>query len=215
MKKNITLSLLALAILMALSCKNERREPEGGSETEKSVLRVPTKKDTVLLKDQKNKTMQRVGGDNLDMSFIGKTTQDLNQYNFHECFGAIIGQKSEKGKYAIAQYPATVADCQNGKSKITLEKFIQYVAGGKANFEIKDELSVINKYPEKCYVTIFEKLTEDEPKKHYLIEHEGNSNPILTKIDQMWEVSIQHEKFIKIAIPKDFTCQNPYYADGI
>ncbi len=217
MGKNSILFIPTLIILVALSCRNES-ESKSRLNSPHFVIRDRIPQDTVQIElpSANIKAMSELKlQSRLESSFIGKTTQDLNSYHLQECLGVIIEQQTELGKYGVAQYSARVNDCRHGKSKITLEKFIRYFPDGKADFQIKDELTVNSNYPEKCYSTIYLKMLEDGPKQFFLIEHEDNSKPLLTRIYKMWEVNIVQERFIKRAIPKNFTCLNPNYADGI
>ncbi|WP_333863206.1 hypothetical protein [Sphingobacterium sp.] len=217
MRKNNILIILTLIPIMALSCRNES-ESKSGLASPHFVTRERIPQDTVQIElPRANKSgpngLERQSS--FESSFLGKTTQDLNSYHLQECLGVIIEQQTDSGKYGVAQYSARVNDCRHGKSKITLEKFIRYFPDGKADFQIMDELTVNSNYPEKCYSTIYLKMLEDGSKQFFLIEHEDNSKPILTKIYKMWEVNIVQERFIERAIPKNFTCLNPNYADGI
>lgn len=217
MRKNNILIILILIPIMALSCRNES-ESKSGLASPHFVTRKRIPQDTVQIElPRANKSgpngLERQSS--FESSFLGKTTQDLNSYHLQECLGVIIEQQTDSGKYGVAQYSARVNDCRHGKSKITLEKFIRYFPDGKADFQIMDELTVNSNYPEKCYSTIYLKMLEDGSKQFFLIEHEDNSKPILTKIYKMWEVNIVQERFIERAIPKNFTCLNPNYADGI
>lgn len=217
MRKNNILIILILIPIMALSCRNES-ESKSGLASPHFVTRKRIPQDTVQIElPRANKSgpngLERQSS--FESSFLGKTTQDLNSYHLQECLGVIIEQQTDSGKYGVAQYSARVNDCRHGKSKITLEKFIRYFPDGKADFQIMDELTVNSNYPEKCYSTIYLKMLEDGSKQFFLIEHEDNSKPILTKIYKMWEVNIVLERFIERAIPKNFTCLNPNYADGI
>lgn len=174
-------------------------------------------RDSIVKEDKTNKIDTKnfqIDKDNLDISFVGKTTQELNKYNLDECFGGIIDDKLESTKYAVAKYSLNRENCWTGKSKITLEKFNNYYNEGKANFVIKDELLVSSKFPEKCYSTIVIELN-NEPESDYLIEFEDNSEEVLTKIHKIWKIDLSKLKFIKIEKPKNFTCYNPNYADGI
>ncbi|WP_264530287.1 hypothetical protein [Flavobacterium sp. N502540] len=159
-------------------------------------------------------TAQVIYKDSLDISFIGRTTKELNKYNFHICFGAMIEEYSENEKYAVSEYSLKVGNCRNGKSKITIEQFINYYDEVKANFVIKDELIVRSSYPKKCYSTITLKLENREESK-YLMEYEDNSKAILTNIHKLWEINLNEMKFIEIETPKNFKCNNPGFADGI
>lgn len=217
MRKNNILIILILIPIMALSCRNES-ESKSGLASPHFVTRKRIPQDTVQIElPRANKSgpngLERQSS--FESSFLGKTTQDLNSYHLQECLGVIIEQQTDSGKYGVAQYSARVNDCRHGKSKITLEKFIRYFPDGKADFQMMDELTVNSNYPEKCYSTIYLKMLEDGSKQFFLIEHEDNSKPILTKIYKMWEVNIVLERFIERAIPKNFTCLNPNYADGI
>lgn len=217
MRKNNILIILTLIPIISLSCRNES-ESKSGLASPHFVTRKRIPQDTVQIElPRANKSgpngLERQSS--FESSFLGKTTQDLNSYHLQECLGVIIEQQTDSGKYGVAQYSARVNDCRHGKSKITLEKFIRYFPDGKADFQIMDELTVNSNYPEKCYSTIYLKMLEDGSKQFFLIEHEDNSKPILTKIYKMWEVNIVLERFIERAIPKNFTCLNPNYADGI
>jgi hypothetical protein len=217
MQKNNILITLALAILTALSCRNES-ESKSRLSSQHFAIKDRLPQDTVqieLPRKNKNEMSDLKHQSSLNKSFVGKTTQDLNTYHLQECLGVIIEHQTDFGKYGIAQYAARVNDCRHGKSKITLEKFIRYFPDGKADFQVKDELTVTSNCPEKCYSTIYLKMLENGSKQFFLIEHEDNSKTILTKIYKMWEVNIVQERFIERAIPKNFTCLNPNYADGI
>jgi hypothetical protein len=70
----------------------------------------------------------------------------------------MIKEYAENEKYAVSAYSLKGGNCRNGKSKITIEKFINYYGQGKANFLIKDELIIRSNYPKKCYSTIIFKI---------------------------------------------------------
>ncbi|MDR0266154.1 MAG: hypothetical protein LBJ04_23280 [Sphingobacterium sp.] len=217
MRKNNILIILTLIPMMALSCRNES-ESKSGLTSPHFVTREKIPQDTAqieLSRANKSGANELECHSSFESSFLGKTTQDLNSYHLQECLGVIIEQETDSGKYGVAQYSARVNDCRHGKSKITLEKFIRYFPDGKASFQIMDELTVNSNCPEKCYSTIYLKMLENVSKQFFLIEHEDNSKPILTKIYKMWEVNIVQKRFIERAIPKNFTCLNPNYADGI
>ena len=150
----------------------------------------------------------------LDMTFVGKTTQELDKYNFHVCFGQMIGEEIVDEKYAVSAYSLNVENCLNGKNKITLEKFKSYYDKGKADFIIKDELLMNTKYPQNSYAVVLLKL-DDQPKNQYLIEYEDNSKEIITNIHKMWKIDLSIMKFVEIEKPTNFKCPNPYYNDGL
>ena len=217
MQKNCTLIILLLTMMMTLSCGNEKEPKSGKNSPQSTKIEIPTQ-DTGQIQHpdaNMNETKELKVHDSLDISFLGKTTEDLNKYHLQECFGVVIEQQTDLGKYGVAQYSALVDNCRHGKSKITLEKVIQYFPDGKAGFQIKDELTVNSNYPKKCYSPIYLKLRDDKSKRIYLIEYEDNSEPVLTKVSKIWEINIKQEKFIERSISKNFICQNPNYADGV
>ena len=175
MRKNMIFSILTVMILTILSCKN-------GKKDELEIKKVTEQKPSQFPKTEKITTTQIHRQDSLDITFIGKTTQELDKFNFHECFGVMIEGKSETEKYAVSESSLNIDNCRNGKSKIFLGKFRNYYDQGKANFEIKDELIVNSNYPKKCYSDVVLKLAKDRSEKNYLIEYEDNSKPLLTKI---------------------------------
>jgi hypothetical protein len=103
-------------------------------------------------------TAQIISKDSLGIYFIGKTTQELNKYNFHVCFERMIEEYSENEKYAVSAYFLKVGNCRNGKSKITIEHFINYYDEVKANFVIKDELIVLSSYLKKMLFNNYFKI---------------------------------------------------------
>ncbi len=153
--------------------------------------------------------------DRLDRAFVGKTTQELNQYNLHTCLGSMLEDESENDKYAMAIFSLNRDNCQHGKNKIVLEKFMHYYEQGKANFVIRDELIVISDYPKRCYSNVRLKLDHQKQERNYLIEYEDNAKPMLEKIHKLWEIDLEKEKFKEIALPKNLKCYNPDYAEGI
>ena len=207
--KSISYIFFLLLIAM-LSCQNDKKE---NLKNKKAIYQKPSHSQEI--ENEKTKLSQTIKKDSLDITFIGKTTQDLNQFNFHECFGVMIEGKSEAEKYAISQHSLVIDNCRNGRSKIFLKKFRNYYDQGKANFEIKDEMIVYSNYPKKCYSNIVLKLTENKSEKNYLIEYEDNSKPVLTNVYKLWEVDLDKEKFIEVNVPKNFKSNNPEYADGI
>ena len=218
MTKSIIRIIFILSTLTILSCQNgKNEEPENGKNNGQPKIKAEEVKSTIFpqTENKKDETIQITKKDSLDITFIGKTTQELYKYNFHECWGGIIESESEKEKYAVSEYSLNIDNCRNGKSKLFLEKFKNYYDQGKANFEIKDELIVTSNYPKKCYSTIVQKLGDSNYEKNYLIEYEDNSKEILTKINKLWEIDLRKEKFIQVEIPKNFKCNNPDYADGI
>jgi hypothetical protein len=183
--------------------------------TNEKLVAIPLTKDSTMKKelpikiDTQNPQIKK---DSLDISFVGKTTQELDKFNLHVCFGGIIEGDLENEKYAVSDYSLIIDNCRDGKNKITLEKFSNYYENGKANFIIKDEILVNSKYPEKCYSKIILELN-NEPKNHYLIEYEDNSKEFLTNIHKIWKIDLEQMKFIKIEKPKNFKCNNPDYTD--
>ena len=207
MKKSIYILLFGLILI--LSCK-ENQNKQGVSKINQNKKSITIKKNRDLKLNLKIEKI--INKDSLDISFVGKKTQDLNKYNFHCCFGGLLYDKEKK--YAISAYSLTVGNCRNGKSKIILEKFIDYFDNGKANFEIKDEFVVNSSYPKKCFSTVVLKINNN-PESNYLIEYEDNSKEILTIIHKIWKIDLEKLKFIEIEKPKKFKCYNPDYADGI
>ncbi|MEL1255174.1 hypothetical protein AAEO57_15395 [Flavobacterium sp. DGU38] len=154
--KNIILATFILTVLTILSCQNEKKE-----ETNKQPEIVITKQkgtEFSAIEIKKKKTDQIVSKDSLDIIFIGKTTEELNKYNFHTCLGAILGNNSENEEYAVCIYSLHRNDCHKGRNKIVIEKFINYYEQGKANFVVKDELIVTSDFPKKCYSNVRMKL---------------------------------------------------------
>ena len=212
MTKSIIIIIFILSTLTILSCqngKNERHEKEN----KQPKINIVEQKSTQLpqIEETQNETLQRDRKDSLDVTLIGKTTQELNKYKFHTCLGAVL----ENEKYAVAIYSLEVGKCHNGKNKIVFEKFVNYYEQGKANFEIIDELIVKSNFPKKCYSTIDLKLDKNKEERSYIIEYEDNSKELLTKVYKLWEVNLSTEEFKEIKLPKNFKCDNPDYADGI
>lgn len=156
---------------------------------------------------------QPIKKDSLDIVFIGKTTQELNKYSLHSCFGTMLKEKSPTEKYAVSQYSLNRENCRNGKSKISLEKLKGYDNEGKANFEVKDELLVNQSAPKKYYTVMGLQLDKKQPTKTYLVAYEDNSEPTITKIDQLWEINLYTEKFVAVKVPENFKTHNPNYTD--
>ena len=211
---NKLLTILILLFLTIFSCQIKKKddlkkaETVEQSETIEKEQKLPQFSKNI---NEKTETSQNIKKDSLDITLIGKTTQELQKYKFHTCLGVLL----ESQKYAVAIYSLNVGNCRNGKNKIVFEKFINYYEQGKANFEIKDELIVTSNFPQKCHSNIRIKLIENQPEKNYLIEYEDNSKETLTKIYRLWEIDLSNEKFIQVEIPKNFKCNNPDYADGI
>lgn len=211
---NKLLTILILLFLTIFSCQIKKKddlkkaETVEQSETIEKEQKLPQFSKNI---NEKTETSQNIKKDSLDITLIGKTTQELQKYKFHTCLGVLL----ESQKYAVAIYSLNVGNCRNGKNKIVFEKFINYYEQGKANFEIKDELIVTSNFPKKCHSNIRIKLIENQPEKNYLIEYEDNSKETLTKIYRLWEIDLSNEKFIQVEIPKNFKCNNPDYADGI
>ena len=208
---NKLIYLFLIGLCLNSSCKenaNNKNNTEINSNTNDSIAQESKITKPKLQKDQ------LIPKDSLGISFIGKTTQDLDKYNFHVCFGSIIQGKTENDKYALSEYSLSIDNCRNGRSKITFEKFINYYDKGKANFEIKDELLVNSDYPKKCYSSIYLTLNK-EPESQYLIEYEDNSKVILTKIFKIWKIDLSQLKFIEVELPKNFTCNNPDYNEEL
>ena len=211
---NKLLTILILLFLTIFSCQIKKKddlkkaETVEQSETIEKEQKLPQFSKNI---NEKTETSQNIKKDSLDITLIGKTTQELQKYKFHTCLGVLL----ESQKYAVAIYSLNVGNCHNGKNKIVFEKFINYYEQGKANFEIKDELIVTSNFPKKCHSNIRIKLIENQPEKNYLIEYEDNSKETLTKIYRLWEIDLSNEKFIPVEIPKNFICNNPDYADGI
>lgn len=211
---NKLLTILILLFLTIFSCQIKKKddlkkaETVEQSETIEKEQKLPQFSKNI---NEKTETSQNIKKDSLDITLIGKTTQELQKYKFHTCLGVLL----ESQKYAVAIYSLNVGNCHNGKNKIVFEKFINYYEQGKANFEIKDELIVTSNFPQKCHSNIRIKLIENQPEKNYLIEYEDNSKETLTKIYRLWEIDLSNEKFIQVEIPKNFKCNNPDYADGI
>ena len=211
---NKLLTILILLFLTIFSCQIKKKddlkkaETVEQSETIEKEQKLPQFSKNI---NEKTETSQNIKKDSLDITLIGKTTQELQKYKFHTCLGVLL----ESQKYAVAIYSLNVNNCHNGKNKIVFEKFINYYEQGKANFEIKDELIVTSNFPKKCHSNIRIKLIENQPEKNYLIEYEDNSKETLTKIYRLWEIDLSNEKFIQVEIPKNFKCNNPDYADGI
>ena len=211
---NKLLTILILLFLTIFSCQIKKKddlkkaETVEQSETIEKEQKLPQFSKNI---NEKTETSQNIKKDSLDITLIGKTTQELQKYKFHTCLGVLL----ESQKYAVAIYSLNVKNCHNGKNKIVFEKFINYYEQGKANFEIKDELIVTSNFPKKCHSNIRIKLIENQPEKNYLIEYEDNSKETLTKIYRLWEIDLSNEKFIQVEIPKNFKCNNPDYADGI
>ncbi len=211
---NKLLTILILLFLTIFSCQIKKKddlkkaETVEQSETIEKEQKLPQFSKNI---NEKTETSQNIKKDSLDITLIGKTTQELQKYKFHTCLGVLL----ESQKYAVAIYSLNVGNCHNGKNKIVFEKFINYYEQGKANFEIKDELIVTSNFPKKCHSNIRIKLIENQPEKNYLIEYEDNSKETLTKIYRLWEIDLSNEKFIQVEIPKNFKCNNPDYADGI
>ena len=211
---NKLLTILILLFLTIFSCQIKKKddlkkaETVEQSETIEKEQKLPQFSKNI---NEKTETSQNIKKDSLDITLIGKTTQELQKYKFHTCLGVLL----ESQKYAVAIYSLNVKNCHNGKNKIVFEKFINYYEQGKANFEIKDELIVTSNFPKKCYSNIRIKLMENQPEKNYIIEYENNSKETLTKIYKLWEIDLSNEKFIPVEIPKNFICNNPDYADGI
>ncbi|MFD2970224.1 hypothetical protein [Sphingobacterium bambusae] len=153
--------------------------------------------------------------DRLDSVFIGKTTQELNQYELHQCFGTLIETTSENEKYAVSQYALNREECGNGKSKILLEKLLGYDDERKANFAIKDELIVNQNHQKYYYASVNLKLDGDQVAKNYLVAYKDNANPTIAKIYKLWKINLSRGKFTNIEVPRNLTFDNPNYADGI
>ena len=211
---NKLLTILILLFLTIFSCQIKKKddlkkaETVEQSETIEKEQKLPQFSKNI---NEKTETSQNIKKDSLDITLIGKTTQELQKYKFHTCLGVLL----ESQKYAVAIYSLNVKNCHNGKNKIVFEKFINYYEQGKANFEITDELIVTSNYPKKCHTDIRIKLQENQPEKNYIIEYEDNAKETLTKIYKLWEIDLSSEKFIQVEIPKNFKCNNPDYADGI
>ncbi len=213
MIKKIVLTILILTVLTLISCQNKKKEELKNKKVkEQSETITSEQKRPQLAQTEEEKNESTLNKkDSLDITFIGKTTKELNKYKFHTCLGAVL----ESEKYAVAIYSLNVANCHNGKNKIVIEKFINYYEQGKANFEIIDEFVVTSNFPKKCYSTVVLKLDENKPERNYLIEYEDNSKELLTRIYKLWEINLVKEKFIKIELPENFKCYNPDYSDGI
>lgn len=216
MPKSINSIIFFIATLIILSCQNRKNELSENKKVDKQLkLKIEEIKSTKFLQteNRKDDTIQIAKKDILDITFIGKTRQELYKYNIYTCFGILIEGKSEN--YAVSEYSLNIENCRNGKSKLCLEKFKNYYGQGNANFEIKDELIVTSNCPKRCYSTIVHKLGNSKFIKNYLIEYEDNYKEILTKIYRLWEIDLSKEKFIEVEIPKNFKCNNPEYAEGI
>lgn len=216
MTKSFNTIIFILSILTILSCQNAKNErPE--IDNRQSQIKTVEHKSTQFsqTENKEDEAIQITKKDSLDIIFIGKTTKELNKYNFYSCFGEMIENESVNEKYAISEYSLNIDNCRNGKSKIFLEKFKNYYDQGKANFEIKDELIVQSSCPKRCYSKIVQRFGDSKFEKNYLIEYEDNSKEIITKIYNLWEIDLSKEKFIQIAIPKKIKFNNPNYADGI
>ena len=202
--------LLVVVLLFIAGC-NENSTTNNKSKTTERT-------DSLLVTENKPNNLQPqtvpILKDSLDISFVGKTTQELDKYNFHVCFGQMIGEEIAGEKLAVSAYSLQVENCLNGKNKITLEKFKSYYDKGKADFIIKDELLIETKYPQNCYAVVFLNL-DNQPKNNYLIEYEDNSKEIITNIHKMWKIDVSVMKFIEIETPINFKCTNPNFNDGI
>ena len=116
-----------------------------------------------------------VPNDSLDISFINKTTRELDVMNFHNCFGMLLDDSKNPDKYAVAQFSLNTDACQKGKSKIVFEEFVEHYDNGKANFVIKDELTVTSNYPKKCY-SVKQATLKGQAKSYYLLEFQDNNS---------------------------------------
>jgi hypothetical protein len=217
--KKIDILLAAIFILQALlSCQNEEKNTSAKESSGPLSPIIATEKPAAPLlpaEDKKDEAVPFTNKDYVDSSWIGKTTAEIAPYHLHTCFGGMVAEHSENGKYAVAAYTSTVNQCRKGKNKIVLEKLIDHDAQGKANFEIKDELTVTSNYPKKCYSTVMLQLPQGHEERSYLIAYEDNNKPVLKNVYQIWEVNTITGKFIKMDVPENFKCNNPEYTDGI
>ncbi len=217
--KKISILLIPIFILKALlSCKNEqkdtsRKESSGQLSSIPATEKPPAS--SLPAANQKDEAAPLTGEDYLDSSWVGKTTAEIAPYRLHTCFGGMITGHSENDKYAVAAYTLTINQCKKGKNKIVLEKLIDHDAQGKANFEIKDELTVTSNWPAKCYSTVLLQLQPGTTERSYLIAYEDNNEAVLKNVYQIWEIDTITGKFIKMKVPADFSCNNPGYTDGI
>ena len=202
--------ILILGLFMILGC-NEKSK----NELPKKIEIDSTNNGNVVSKNETIKniiTEEKVlTTDILGHSFLGKTSIDIERFNIYVCFGVLISNENEK--FGVTKYSKVIDDCMNGKSKIVLQKFLNYYDGGKANFEVVDEMNIRSDYPKKYYNTIPLKLNNDKEEQSYLIEYEDNSKETLTKIFKIWKLDLENQKFVEIEVPKNFTCNNPEYAE--
>lgn len=196
MKRIIFYSLL---ILLSISCSKGKKE---NANNEKLIKNSKTS----TIKLIESKTLQ----DKLNINLIGKTTFELKKYNLYECWGKLLEGETENqnDEFAVSHMSEKNDNCSNGNGKILLEKFIRREKG-KANFEIKDQLVVINNYPKICYSTLQLKLNGETNENNYLIKFEDNSKDSLEIIYSIWKIDLIKMKFVETKIPKNFKSINP------
>ena len=120
---NKLLTILILLFLTIFSCQIKKKddlkkaETVEQSETIEKEQKLPQFSKNI---NEKTETSQNIKKDSLDITLIGKTTQELQKYKFHTCLGVLL----ESQKYAVAIYSLNVKNCHNGKNKIVFEKFI-------------------------------------------------------------------------------------------
>ncbi len=85
----------------------------------------------------------------------------------------------------------------------------------KANFVIKDELTVNQNHQKNYYAAVSLKLDGDQAAKNYLVAYKDNASAMITKIYKLWKIDLNTEKFTAVNVPENLKFDNPNYADGI
>lgn len=146
-------------------------------------------------------------------SFIGKTTDDIEESKIHDCLGVIFPENTSKNKYALAQYSAIIDHCQHGQSKFVIERFLRHDANGKSVFLIVDELDVVANYPTVCFGN-FRLAIEDDREENYIVAFYNNDSEVINQISRIWRIDLEKEKFVEISKPRDLILTNPDYVES-
>ncbi len=186
-----TLYLLFLSGLLSSSCGNKTSESTTATDT------------TTALPANSAPSPAPV-------SYVGKTTSELEAQGAHYCGGHILeGSAYDANAFYITTYAASEAECTNGENRIVLERKLSNNASGKANMLVLAELNVVEKNPEQSHFVT--RLSVNGGKQQfYAVEYYEDGSQTVKQVGKLWLVNTATNQFEEVAVPAGFSFPHPY-----
>lgn len=147
-------------------------------------------------------------------SFIGLniSSKNIKRSNYFNCRGMIIQESMDNDTlYAISQLAIDQKSCNNGISKIFLEKKVR-MDGSSAVFEIIDEIDINQKDIRTTYHFTRLNIENNSDDRLYIVRTEVNSDSLL-QVKEGWYVNHLSGKFDPIKSNKILREEDFYEMD--